>query len=388
MKKFNTKQATRTRDGFLQTEAKRSTVAGRPTKIVATLLCGNAEVIVEAAIRSIIDWVDEICLIDTGVTDGTLDRVVAIAGGKMSRSTFKWCNDFARARNAAIEVAERANATWALTIDTDERLEFTAYKNKQQLVQVLESDPKIIAWMVPSRDGCYNKERFLRIPTDVRWEGRTHEALVGAKNGERLLMAGCHFWETPKSPPEFQHKSERDLNILLDETAAQPLNPRWWYYLGQTYEGLKQYRQAIDAFDKCIRLDGWPDESSWASYTAARCWVALEEYRKAEEYCGLGMARKPSVPELPWLAGWCCFKRGAWTDAVTWSTLAIMLAKEKVDCRAAAFRYLPAWYEAPYDVLRFTYVCLNAPELANQAELDFEFAKAARLNSLSSAKNH
>jgi tetratricopeptide (TPR) repeat protein len=275
-----------------------------------------------------------------------------------------------------------------LTLDTDERIEFGGISNKRQLLRMLESDPKIMAWMVPAQDRTYSKERFLRIPTQLRWQGRTHEALVGIKNGERGVMTGCCFWETPKSPGEYQHKLERDLKILLDETAAQPLNPRWWYYLGQTYEGMRLHGQAIDAFDKCIRIDGWPEESSWAAYTAARCLVALEKYRGAEEYCALGMTRKPSVPELPWLAGWCCFKRGAWADAITWSKLAIELAQDKFDGNAATFRFIPAWYEGPYDVLRYAYRKINQLELANRAETDFEAAKAARLSATQCDLNH
>ena len=351
----------------------------RPSKIVATILSGNSESLIEPAIQSVLEWVDEICLIDTGIRDNTVHIARIIAGEKFSLWTFPWCNDFAAARNSALQVADERQATWAMTLDTDERLEFPGFRDKGQLLQALESRSEVNAWMIPTRDGSYVKERFVRLPTGLRWQGRTHEALVGTTPAERKVLCGSLFWEAAKSAEDFGHKLQRDLCILLDEIEANPLTSRWWYYLGQTYEGMQQYRQAVQAFDQCIRLDDWADESSWACYLAARCLVSIKEYREAEEYCALGMSRKPNMAELPWLAGWCCFQRGAVAEAITWSQLAITLAQNSAARNEATFKYLAAWYEAPYDVLRYAYQRLDAPQLAQNAEFNFENSRAVRL---------
>jgi tetratricopeptide (TPR) repeat protein len=329
-----------------------------------------------------LDWVDEICLIDTGIRDNTLQKSRLIAGEKLTQWSFPWCNDFAAARNAAIQAADERQATWAMTLDTDERMEFPGYRDQQQLLQALESSPEVISWMIPIREGSYVKERFIRLPTRLNWQGRTHEALVGAGPTERRVLSGCCFWEVAKSAEDFEHKMQRDLAILLDECAAHPLSARWWYYLGQTYEGMQHFRQAVQAFEQCIRIDDWADESSWACYMAARCLVAIKEFREAEEYCALGMSRKPTMAELPWLAGWCCFQRGALADAVSWSRLAITLSQNTSARNEAIFKYMPAWYEGPYDVLRYAYQSLDEPRLCQQAEVDFENAQARRLKDL------
>ncbi len=352
--------------------------ARRESKIVATVLSGNSESIVGEAVASVVDWVDEVYLIDTGITDSTADRVAELARDKFSRRSFAWCNDFSSARNAALKISDEAHATWALTVDTDERFAFTDFEDREHLRRTLDSNEQIQAWMVAARDGSYSKERFIRIPSSLQWRGRTHEALIGAAEGRRRLLSGCHFWETPKSKADYQRKLERDLQVLLEETASQPLNPRWWYYLGQTYEGMKQYREATKALDRCVRLDGWPEESAWACYTAARCLSALHEYREAEEFCALGMTRKPTTPELPWLAGWCCFQRSAIGEAIAWSRVAALLGHSKDLAHAAIFRHVPAWYEAPYDVLRYAYRQMGADAEASQAERDFQREKALR----------
>jgi tetratricopeptide (TPR) repeat protein len=348
-------------------------------RIVATLLSGNSQALVAEAVASVIDWVDELCLIDTGITDETRNRVAAVAGPKLHIERFAWCDDFAAARNAALDVARQRGATWALTVDADERMDFSGWSGPAALRAALDAHPTVHAWSVAARDGTYSKERFIRLPTQLSWRGRTHETLTGSGKFQRRQLAGCGFWEARKSPASQQHKLQRDLGILLEETASQPLNARWWYYLGQTYEGLGDYRRAIEAFEQCIYLDGWPDESAWACYTAARCSVALQEYREAEEYCSRGIARKPTAAELPWLAGWCCYQRGAYAHAVAWCKWAIMMGRDQQSDSAPVFRYVPAWFEAPYDVLRHVFRVLGQTADAAAAEEDFQAAKAQRL---------
>jgi hypothetical protein len=43
------------------------------------------------------------------------------------------------------------------------------------------------------------------------------------------------------------------------------------------------------------------------------------------------------------------------------------------------FRHLPALYEGPYDVLRWTYQALGNGEAAAEAEQEYEAARQARL---------
>jgi tetratricopeptide (TPR) repeat protein len=321
------------------------------------MLAGNSEAIAADAAASVIDFVDELCLIDTGITDDTVGMVLNVAGDKLHVEKYTWIDDFGDARNFAITCASERRATWAVTIDTDERLSFSGYKTRTKLHQALEASD---VWLVPQQNGTYAKERFIRIPTDALWRGRVHEALCGVE--ERRTLPGCSFSEMPKTAASYSAKLERDLSVLLEEVAIHGDNPRWHYYLGQTLESLGETRRAIDAYDNCIMLDGWADESAWACYTAARCCSTLGEYKQAEKFCAAGMTRKPSMPELPWLAGWCCYKRGAYEDAIAWSGIAISVGGKTARHDSGMFVYSPAWWEAPYDVLRWAYKATGRDE--------------------------
>lgn len=352
-------------------------------KIIATILCGNNEEIVGDAVRSVIDWVDEILLIDTGITDSSVEIVKELAGEKLFHTKFQWCNDFALARNTSLKVAAARGATWALTIDTDERLTMRDFASLEELRRHLRAEPEVISWLVMSRTGGYSKERLIRVPTHLEWRGRTHEAFVGATASQRKILPGSSFHETPKTSEAFNAKLERDLVILKEETQAYPDKPRWWYFLGQTLEVLGRHREAVDAFLKCATLDGWAEEAAWACYLAGKSLLSLKEYRQAIEFAALGLSKQPGSPELAWLAGFCCFKLGRFHQAVHWEQIAITLGNvegSRAGESRISFRYLPGWYEGPYDVLRFAYRKLKMEAEARIAEADYHRARAMRLS--------
>ena len=304
-----------------------------------------------------------------------------------------------------------------MTLDTDERMEFPGYRSREELLAALESDPKVRVWLVMEKGGRYAKERFVRVGSqrsevegrrsEVKWVGRVHEALVGAGPGEAKVLPGVVFWEVPKSAEGHRAKLTRDLAILREETRDKPSDPRWWYYLGQTLQGLSlsqnrpqrggpahfapqtpqnepvpELREAAEAFRQCASLPGWPEQAAWACYKGAECFVELKEFTPAVELCALGLARQAGSPELAWLAGWCCYQQGKLADAIAWERMAIALGNFE-GCRAGegriSFRHLPAWYEGPYDVLRWVYRKQGQAELAAEADTQFKRAHAARM---------
>lgn len=359
--------------------------------IIATMLCGNNESLIGESIESIIDYVDKFLLIDTGITDGSLTIAQSLCGEKLWVEPFAWCNDFARARNCALELAATLGSVWALTIDTDERVEFDHVADRESLQQVLASNPDIRAWLVSSRDGSYAKERFIRVPTQLEWRGRTHEALCGATAEQRAVLPGAKFWEEPKTAEQFRKKLERDLAVLQEETQSKPENARWWYYLGQTLEQLGESTQAIEAYRHCVELKtGWAEEAAWAAYCGGRCLVSLERFADAIDLCALGLARQPASPELAWQAGYSCYKLGRDRDAIAWEEMAVSIGEvdgSKAARHRISFRHLPAWYEGPYDVLRHAHKRLGDKERASECEEKYQTALKTRLSFASEGIN-
>lgn len=305
--------------------------------IFATILCnGNLN---EKAIPSVIDQVDKILLVDTGITDGSIEVARQAAGDKLIVTQFEWCNDFAAARNFCLHQVRRLGGTWYLMLDSDEWYTF-----ENPLKEQLIGDCGLVA----AHDGNYYRERLIRVTSGLYWAGKTHEALEGDGRRERLL--GISVAEVPKTPEQFKQKLYRDLEALKQSDLS---NPRWLFYLGRTHEDLGQYTDAIIAYQACQELPGWPEQQAWACYRAAVCSVKVENIHQALQFCTTGLTRQAAFPELAWLAGWCCLKLNRQQDGAIWAKIAQTIAATPYLKNRVGFRDDYGWFAGPANLLNF-----------------------------------
>src|SRR5512139_1327654 len=148
--------------------------------IVSTTLTGSNADVIGDALASVVAQVDRCIVIDTGAKDDTLEVARRVAGDKLLVREFPWKNDFAAARNFALDAAGAAGAQWAVTVDTDERMVFDTGVDLREALAATSA--KVL--LVGDSYGSYAKERIIRLPTTVRWAGPTHEALTGQRPGE------------------------------------------------------------------------------------------------------------------------------------------------------------------------------------------------------------
>jgi glycosyltransferase involved in cell wall biosynthesis len=84
----------------------------RPRLTVCMIVRDEAENL-RRALASVAGVADEVVVVDTGSTDDS----AAVAGQLGARvGHFRWCDDFAAARNAALAMARGA---WVLSLDAD-----------------------------------------------------------------------------------------------------------------------------------------------------------------------------------------------------------------------------------------------------------------------------
>jgi len=347
----------------------------RLPRIVTTTLTGGNREIIGDALRSVVDWVDWCLLIDTGVSDDTVEIAREIAGDKLIVREFPWREDFAASRNFALQAAAELGADWAVTLDSDERIVLGS-SDARSLLTASDAD----ALHVKHVGGTYAKERFFRLPARGRYVGPTHEAFIseGARIG---TLPGVLFEELPKSAEDYRRKAERDVSILSCHTAEHPDDPRWFYYLGDSLTGLGRHDEAIAAFRICASLKGWDEEGAWAQYRVAELFLRIGRPEEAVEACAAGMARHAGLAELPWLAAYASWQARRPAQAVYWARLAIAMghfAGAGLSVARVGFRHPPGLWEGPYDVLRFALRKIGDDAGADEAERLFLEAKAAR----------
>jgi len=299
-----------------------------------------------------------------------VDEFLTWPGGEIS--------DFAAARNAAL-ASVPAECDWAVVLDSDETLMFSDAAAIRAELETTSAD----VLRVMHQDGSYAKDRFFRLPVRGAWVGPTHEAFIGTGRTEMLPAGLVTFGERAKSAAQLQAKFARDVAILEPWTARHPHDPRWFYYLGESYAGLGRVFDAELAWETCWELDGWDEESAWAAYRIAVERTERGDHEAALEWCLRGMQRHPGIAELPFMAGLACYRMGRWQHAAHWAGLALAhnLADgphgEQFPVRAG-FRYLPGLYEGPYDVLHWAMKQLGQDGAAAIAWRGYVDAKAMR----------
>jgi len=212
--------------------------------IVSTTLAGNNEGIIGEALLSIRDHVDKCIVIDTGITDHTLDVAKLALGSQLIVRHFPWREDFGAARNYALQVAEEAGATWAVTVDTDERLVFAPGFNLREFL----SATTVNTVFARTTDRRYSKERAIRLGAGVHWIGYTHEATNDQPLDEVTELREVTFDELEKTDEQKLRNFIRDVPLLRKFIADNPHDARAYFYLGMSFYNRGLYAECVEPF--------------------------------------------------------------------------------------------------------------------------------------------
>jgi tetratricopeptide (TPR) repeat protein len=203
-------------------------------------------------------------------------------------------DDFAAARNFALQAAEDAGAQWAMTVDSDE----TLYPKPTFDLRSALVDKGLKILFANAADDSYAKERVIKIGAGVHWVGPTHEYTTGASLEEQYLTTNLKFGERPKTMAQMKHKLERDLRLLKRCVALEPRNPRWFYYLGGTCQNFGMHEEAIGHFLRCLELQGWVAEGAMAGDRIGTSYAVLKRFDEALALYRRELLKDPTKVQL------------------------------------------------------------------------------------------
>lgn len=178
----------------------------------------------------------ELIVVDTGCDEQMLAIIVEYADQVVH---FTWCNDFAKARNSALEVA---HGEWFLYIDDDEWFEETTdievffnsgdYKN---YTVGRYAQRNYFDMRGESYEDCW-VGRMAELGSDVRYVGKVHETVsnhVGAiKNFNSFVHHYGYVYTSEEQAYQHYVRNETLLKEMLQEDRY---NLRWWTHLAQEY---------------------------------------------------------------------------------------------------------------------------------------------------------
>lgn len=281
--------------------------------ISACLIVRDEEENLTLCLEALEPWVDEICVLDTGSTDRTVELATE-RGAKVGR--FAWCDDFAAARNACLELA---TSDWILSVDADELLDPESGPALRAATLVEEAQAYLV-WLDNLESAEAGKRpdfssvglaRLYRNRPAIRWTRPVHESLMeslialGAieleHSGLRLVHSG-YLPEVVRA----RGKRERNLAILSTRREAEPDDLFNLYKLATTCGTLDRIDEAREILE-----EAWSKGRALsAGQRASRPFLPLvaAELSRLSAECGLpgrgaevaseGLEDYPTVSEL------------------------------------------------------------------------------------------
>ena len=294
----------------------------RPAGISLCMIVKNEERFLEGCLRSAAPIVDEVCIVDTGSTDATLEIAARFGAQVVHRP---WRDDFAWARNEALALATKR---WILVLDADEELD-------AQSREVLQSLRNVPADLTGLWVRCNNLSddykgtgvsshalvRFFPNSPRIRYVSPVHEfiTLDGKPTGLDARMSALsithhgYLSEIVKD----RKKSERNLALVKTATANAPEEPFNWYNLGTTSLLCGDVDGAIAAFERMRIMVGETQRGFIPNALAqlADLYTDTSQYERAIEAANESLRKAPHFANAHFSLGRALAKQGRFAEA-------------------------------------------------------------------------
>lgn len=213
-------------------------------KVALVMIARNEAARIVRALASAAHCVDELVVLDTGSTDATV-ALARSAGARVGH--FKWCDDFAAARNAALELAD---ADWNVVVDADEwiaeaGIELLALRHTQpDFVGTLRVDSQ---FDTPIGTSVAPSWLARVLPRGVRYEGHVHEQPVHRLAVRRLPTVLAHDGYRAEA---LKAKAGRNADLLARALAQAPDDAYLHYQIGKDHDVYERWADAALHFNR------------------------------------------------------------------------------------------------------------------------------------------
>ena len=266
-------------------EARAGLGASGGRRLSACLIVRDEEKTLGRCLQSLAGVADEVVVVDTGSTDQTL-ALAQRFGARIGH--FTWCDDYAAARNASLELAR---GEWILWLDADEYL---TPLDREKVIRAKSHAPDQAFYFTLVNEGG-DGTRFRQVkmfpnrPT-LRFERPVHETLVPAlrRVGLAVASADIEVRHTGYSDPQaVGDKQAYYLRLMEKWLASHPNDFDICFRIGHTHYSQGRYGPAASCFERILtqpRPQVEPD-SVWrlALGFKGRCLLEKGDYQEAAD---------------------------------------------------------------------------------------------------------
>jgi glycosyltransferase involved in cell wall biosynthesis len=247
---------------------------------------------IERCLLSVREHVDAMLVLDTGSTDATPD-IARRAGARVAH--FAWCDDFAAARNAALQAAD---ADWSLVLDADEWLVDSA----AELRGLRNSAPSFVG--VVRVDNLYGADAegasrsvswiSRLLPRSARYSGRIHEQPDAHWPRRRLGLTVVHDGYLDAA---MRGKQGRNQHLLQLALAERPGDVYLRYQLGKDLELRALYMDALPHYEAALAAAAPADP--WRHDLLLRALFTLKKLGRFGQASELAQAQMAAFGDSP-----------------------------------------------------------------------------------------
>jgi len=326
-------------------------------KLSAALIVKNEEEVLRSCLNSVAGLWDELVVVDTGSTDGTVE-IAQEYGAKIGH--FEWVDDFALARNYAERLCTGDYIWW---IDADEVL----VEGKELIREIAQEGRRdgVRPLLVFTRDGngqpvktYIRQETLHKNNGGWKWVGAAHNWLSGPSRDSEPRIVVEHT-----ARPSGDRPNHKDIFVALRKNLGKGFKERDLFYLLREHWYKGNYQEAIALAERLLRQHpGWPIERSHAALVMGKSYFALDDFAEArsaflraikecgtwaEPYFSLGemyYGRREWVQGIAWLSASTAFDPPPeyFTDHSIyqwrrWDLLAVCLSKLKRNAEAVRY---------------------------------------------------
>lgn len=281
-------------------------------KVSVCMIVKN-EPMLEACLKSIRDFVEEIVVVDTGSTDNTPEVAKKYADifevyTSCNDPATGAINDFSAARQRSFDLS---NQPWVLWVDADDIITGAAkLANLIEIHKLADYGKQSLCFMFPY-EYAYNgkgecimihyRERLVLNHKLYKWVNPVHEVLIPREGTQMTYLTSEDL--VYKHQRQYSNKvgePGRNLRILEKYILDHGDDARQQYYIGLEYFNAGIIDKAYTSLSKYIDMSGWDDE---------KCMACLKMvdicYSKADYTDGLRWAFKAVECKENW--GECYF---------------------------------------------------------------------------------
>jgi glycosyltransferase involved in cell wall biosynthesis len=192
------------------------------------MIVRNEESNLPLCLESVRDVFDEIVVVDTGSTDRTKEIATAFGARVID---FAWVDDFAAARNVALD---HATGDYVLWLDADDVIESVERAKLEALFQTLRPggmDAYVLRCICDTSDAgqlVVDQPRLFPRREGIRWERRVHEVINPALDRAGIITKWTDIVVRHSGyadPVIHERKRQRNLVLLYNELAERPNDP-------------------------------------------------------------------------------------------------------------------------------------------------------------------